>query len=567
MQEALDQAERLWLVDFSQPDECDSIFNVWKASGSLSPEIAWQRYSLVIQANKTDLARYLIRFLSREDKKFASSYLQVHRRPTNIKQFDKFKSQDSKTREIVLHGVRRLSRSEPVEALDTLVKYESMHTFEADHLTETYVYIGKKLATSLDPNNQIEGLPLNLQDYPDLTEARIRMALRKGDQSQVLALISLLPAETREQSGWQYWQARALIGSSDPADRDSGSSIFNELAESRTFHGFLSADRLQKDYNFDDQPSDVTTEEILALEQTPGIQRALELLTINERNRARREWSFTTRAFSSWEKKIAARVARKWGWYKPAIQALIEAKAWNDLEYRFPIAYPDEFIRNARVADIPVFWSFAIARQESAFMPDAKSSMGAYGLMQLMPNTAKRMARRTGVSFKYNRELIDPSLNIKLGSEYLGRMLRRYENNRIFASAAYNAGPSNVDRWINPELPLDVWIETIPFTETRNYVQNILMFSAIYGRLLKQNQPFIYRHEFEDFFSPLRLAPLNNSPTIDSPAIDSPAINSPTINSPAINSPAIDNQPINPQEIDTLAPVMQSGIENTNASE
>jgi hypothetical protein len=93
------------------------------------------------------------------------------------------------------------------------------------------------------------------------------------------------------------------------------------------------------------------------------------------------------------------------------------------------------------------------------------------------------------------------------------------------------------------------------------------MFSAIYGRLLKQNQPLIYRHEFEDFFSPLSLAPSTDSPTIDSPAIDSPAINNPAINSPAINSPAIDNQPINPQEIDTLAPVMQSGIENTNASE
>jgi len=536
MQEALDHAERLWLVDFSQPDECDSIFKVWQISGSLSPEVAWERFSLVLQANKTDLARYLVRFLSREDKKFASSYLLVHRRPTNIKQLDKFKSEDSKTREIVLHGVKRLSRSEPVEALETLVKYESMHTFEADHLTETYVYIGKKLANSLDPNNQIEGLPVDLQDHPDLTEARIRMALRKGNQSQALVLISLLPAKDQEQSGWRYWKARALNDSNDPTNQDIATSIFSELAESRTFHGFLSADRLQKDYNFDDQPSDVTTEEIVALEQTPGIQRALELLTINERNRARREWSFTTRDFSSWEKKIAARVAQKWGWYKPAIQSLIEAKAWNDLEYRFPIAYPDEFIRNARVADIPLSWSFAIARQESAFMPDAKSPMGAYGLMQLMPSTAKRMARRTGVPFKYNRELTDPSLNIKLGSEYLGRMLRRFDNNRIFASAAYNAGPGNVDNWINPELPLDVWIETIPFTETRNYVQNILMFSAIYGRLLKQNQPFIYRHEFEDFLSPIRIAPSN------------------------------DSQPINPQEIETLAPVIQGGIENTNAS-
>jgi hypothetical protein len=225
-------------------------------------------------------------------------------------------------------------------------------------------------------------------------------------------------------------------------------------------------------------------------------------------------------------------------------------------------------------------------------MPDAKSSAGAYGLMQLMPATAKLMARRTGEPFKYNRQLTDPSLNIKLGSEYLGRMLRRYENNRIFASAAYNAGPSNVDRWINPELPLDVWIETIPFTETRNYVKNVLMFSTIYGRLLKQNQPLIYNHEFEDFSSSIVIGPSLDSPNIDNPAIDSqsiggpsiggpsignpsigspsidsPSIDGPSIDGPSIDGPIIDGPAINPQEIDALAPAIQGGIGNTNASE
>lgn len=542
LQEALDHAAQLWLVDFSQPDECDSVFKVWQDNGGLAPEIAWKRYSMVLQANKVDLARYLTRFLSREDKKFASSYLLVHRRPANITRLDKFKAQNPRTREIVLHGVKRLSRSKPDQALDTLVKYESVHTFETQSLTEAYVYIGKKLANSADDKNQIEDLPVNLHDHPDLAEARIRLALRKADFSQVLILINTLPRESRKQAVWQYWKARALIDSVGQADRDIAINIFVKLAEARTFYGFLSADYLQQDYNFVDEPSAITTEEILALEETPGIQRALELLAMNERNRARREWYFTTRDFSSRENKIAARVALKWGWYKPAIQSLIEAKAWNDLEHRFPIAYPDEFISNARVADIPVFWSFAIARQESAFMPDAKSPVGAYGLMQLMPATARSMARRTGVKLRYNRELTDPSLNIKLGSEYLGRMLRRYENNRIFASAAYNAGPANVDKWLNPELALDVWIETIPFTETRNYVKNILMFSTIYGRLLKQNQPLIYRHEFDDFSPPMIVAPQKSLPGNATPHVNS-------------------------MGIEILAPNTLGEIENTNASE
>lgn len=500
--EALDQAQKLWLVDFSQPDECDSIFKVWREDGGLNPEYAWQRYSLALQANKIELAKYLTRFLHRDDKKYASSFQLVHRRPANIQRFDQFDSQDAKIREIVLHGIKRLARVKPDQALESLRRYESIHAFDADDLTATYVYVGKQIARTEDEKNQIEGLPVDLRDHPDLTEARIRMALRKGNQHQALLLIGLLPAEMQEQTGWRYWRARILMASSNPAERTIGDKLLSDLADSRSFYGFMAADHLAQDYNFDDVPSRVTTQEVSTLEGTPGIQRALELLTLKERTRARREWNFATRDFSAAKNRIAARVASKWGWYKPAIQSLIAAKDWNDLEYRFPIAYPAEFISNARVADIPVYWSFAVARQESAFMPDAKSPKGAYGLMQLLPSTARLMARRAGVSLKSNRQLTDPSLNIQLGSEYLGSMLRRYENNRILASAAYNAGPRNVDSWLNPELALDVWIETIPFSETRNYVQNVLLFSTIYGRRLKQLQPMIYDHEFEDFSRP-----------------------------------------------------------------
>lgn len=132
-------------------------------------------------------------------------------------------------------------------------------------------------------------------------------------------------------------------------------------------------------------------------------------------------------------------------------------------------------------------------------MPDAKSSSGALGVMQLMPPTAKLTASWSGFKYKSKSELTDPMVNIYLGSQYLGQMLRRFNNNRILASAAYNAGPSRVDRWINDKLPFDVWIETIPFIETRNYVQNVLIFAAIYGRQLNLEQPMIYAHEYLDF--------------------------------------------------------------------
>ena len=174
---------------------------------------------------------------------------------------------------------------------------------------------------------------------------------------------------------------------------------------------------------------------------------------------------------------------------------MIDAEAWDDLKVRFPLAYRDSFIANTVKADIPVTFGFAIARQESAFMPDAKSSAGALGLMQMIPSTAKITAKRHNLRFANTNVLINPHTNITFGTAHLGTLMRRFNNNRILASVAYNAGPGRVQSWLDPTLPVDAWIETIPFTETRNYVQNVLMFAAIYGSRLKTSQPLIMAHE------------------------------------------------------------------------
>ncbi len=497
--EAMAQAERLWLVGRSQPEECDPVFKFWRDNKGLTADLAWQRYALAVKAREAKLAAYLIRFLDKSDKSDANNLKLVHAQPGNILRYTRFDNQRSHAGEVILHGVKQLAQRDPASALIALNHYVAVREIDPAEVAEAYVYIGIRIAQSGDEKNQLETIPLDLNAYPELVAARIRLALRRSDWSDVLILINLLPAEDEQHANWQYWKASVLASSGDSADQEIARSIFVDLASQRSFHGFLSADRLGLNYNFVDEPSTVSTEEILALETTPGIQRALELLTLNERSRARREWYFTTRDFSNTERQIAARVAQRWGWYKPAIQSLIDAKAWNDLDFRFPIAYQETFISNARAADIPVYWSLAIARQESAFMPDAKSPSGAYGLMQLMPATARIMAQRTGASLQSNQQLIDPDLNIKLGSQYLGRMLRRYDNNRILASAAYNAGPGNVDKWLDPDLDFDVWIETIPFRETREYVKNVLMFSTIYGRRMHQEQPLIYSHELAQF--------------------------------------------------------------------
>ena len=493
--QAFRQAEELWLVGYSQPDTCDPIFQVWRAADGITRDLAWNRLALSLKENEKKLSSYLLRFIHKSDKSAAANFRLVHLKPRTIKNYRSFREDSPRNREIILHGAARLARTDPKDAVQALQHYESNFRFDPERLEQTYARIGRYRAGSSSDADLVDELPVNLNRHPMLVEASIRQSLKQGDFSNVLVLIGLLPGELQASPRYQYWKGRVLNRSLDPADREIASTIFRELATTRSFYGFLAADLIGENYNFEEESVPISRDQILSLEESPGIQRALELFALDERTRARREWYFSTTGFSLIEQQIAANVALRWGWYKAAIQSMINANAWNHLEYRFPIAFQDNFISHARRANIPVEWSLAIARQESAFMPDAKSSAGALGIMQLMPATARLVADRIGARYKSNHELTGTDLNIRLGTHYLAQMLRRYDNNRILASAAYNAGPGRVDRWLDPSLPFDIWIEAIPFAETRSYVQNVLMFSSIYARQIDEVQPLIYDHE------------------------------------------------------------------------
>ena len=492
---AFRQAEQLWSVGFSQPDECDSIFKVWRDAGELTPNLAWQRFTLSMQAGEITLANYLVRFLSKEDAAHATRFLAVHRKPALIEKTKRYSKPNQRNAEIVLHGLKRLARRNAQAAYETLQNYQEDLTFTQQESEELLLYIGYRLASQRDPQDSLERFPIALSANTKLVEARIRLALKRNDTSKVLVLMHQLPARVRDIPRWRYWRARILLDSEQLAEQIQARKTLTELAQTRNYYGFLAADYLGSPYQFQNSATSITEEEILSLESSPGIARALELYAIGELTMARREWLNSVNQFSNREQQIAGYVAQRWGWHKRAIQSMIDAEAWDDLDVRFPLAYRDSFIANTVKADIPVTFGFAIARQESAFMPDAKSSAGALGLMQMIPSTAKITAKRHNLRFANTNVLINPHTNITFGTAHLGTLMRRFNNNRILVSVAYNAGPGRVQSWLDPTLPVDAWIETIPFTETRNYVQNVLMFAAIYGNRLKTSQPLIMAHE------------------------------------------------------------------------
>lgn len=497
---ALELTSNYWLVDYSQPDECDPVFKLWREAGYLTQELAWQRLSMSIQANHTSLASFLANFLSNKNKNLAQLYRQVKRKPSTIKQLSRFKDDTEKNREIVRYGIRRIARRDATAALELWLKYTEKLNFTAQQITDVYLFLAVRLVSQRDPDNLIDSIPINLNEHHNLLERRIRLSLHQQDWPQVLVFINALPAELQNTPRWQFWKARVLAKSSDLQDRSSADDIYRRLAGSRGYYGFLAADILDHPYAMENLATSFDPNEIAQIESVPGIERAMELFILGERTRARREWRFTSHDFSARQLLATAKVAQDWGWYEQSIQTVIKAKQWDYLQLRFPLAFHDTFISNARRADIPVNWSLAIARQESAFMPDAKSSAGALGVMQLMPNTARIAAAKMGIAYRSKSQLIDPQKNISLGTAYLGQMLRRFHNNRILASAAYNAGPERVKTWLKGDFPrYDVWIETIPFTETRHYVQNVLQFSVIFSYRLDQRQVMILPHEKEFF--------------------------------------------------------------------
>jgi soluble lytic murein transglycosylase len=175
-------------------------------------------------------------------------------------------------------------------------------------------------------------------------------------------------------------------------------------------------------------------------------------------------------------------LAQKWGWHSRAIAAVASAGNYDDLDLRYPLAFEDSFARYSADAGIAQSWAYGVARSESLFMADVRSSAGAIGIMQLMPDTGRATAREIQLPYSGVVTLIDPGSNIRLGTTYLGKMLNRFNGNPILATAAYNAGPGNVESWLPASENVDarIWIENIPFNETRQYVRRVLATDAIF---------------------------------------------------------------------------------------
>jgi soluble lytic murein transglycosylase-like protein len=284
--------------------------------------------------------------------------------------------------------------------------------------------------------------------------------------------------------------AATSVSDAAPPDIDPWSSI----AAERQYYGFLAAEALGKAPALNYQSSRPERPQLDALQQRPAMLRIAELYALGDRSNARREWNFLLPRLDAQTRLVAPYVLADIGWTDlSVISAGKMPELKDDLTLRFPSPYTPTFAKESKATTIPIGFLYGIARQESAFGPTARSPVGALGLMQLMPATAAATARAMGEPAPGTTALFEPDVNVHIASRHLAELLERYDGNRVLAAAAYNAGANRVDRWLRdrPARPADVWIESIPFAETRDYVQNVMAFSYIYGQRLGHPTKFL----------------------------------------------------------------------------
>lgn len=477
---AFKQMPNLWLTGDTLSDACENSFAVWQQSGQLSSDLVWQRFQLALQKNNIGLVKKLITILPTEQKNLAQLTLKVYQSPLTITKTQLFLPLSQATIDIAAQGMMQLASINAPKASQIWPQMQRDFHFNFEQQQKIIRAIAISLARTNDPNANAWLVSINNNFVDPLTqEWRVRIALSQLNWPQVEYWIKRMNADERHDTCWIYWYARALA---EQGHTSAANIIYRQLAMQVDYYGLLASQQLHIPYQPVIDTQNSPAQEMERVASMPAIQRARELYSLNMIVDARREWDYALTQLDKPGMKAAATLASDWGWYDRSLITIAKARALNNIKLRYPLAYSQQVIMAGKQLNIDPAWIYGIMHQESSFMFDAKSNVGALGLMQLMPQTAKILA---DISIT-NYELLNSSTNIDLGARYLKKLLGWYRGNSIAATAAYNIGPSRLNKWLalQKSVPQDVWVELLPWKETRNYVKAVMLGTALYQQEL-----------------------------------------------------------------------------------
>lgn len=478
-QGSLTAAKSIWMSGRDRPNECDALFAQLKRRKLLSSEDYWIRIGLAMDRGATSLAKSLSKSLANHDQRLAKTWVSARKRPEKALISSNLKNDTNRSRDVIAYAIKRIARKDTDKARTVFRKALRKHKFSTSQQAKINRYIA--IRDALDhKSHALMSLSAVPQDQQNMQtkEWITRLALRQGNWKTALRAINSMPMNKQSASTWIYWKARSLEAMNQ---RSQAQVLYQSITDNASFYGFLAADRLNQPYSMLNHRHPDLRQIMPTLAAKIGMKRALALLALDMKAPARAEWFNALDATNKNQMLAAAKLAQNNGFHFTSILTLSKAKAWNQVELRFPMAHESLVRYEANAQAVLPALIYGVIRRESAFDPNIVSSAKAQGLMQLIPPTAKQVAREIGLKPLSRKQIFRPETNIKLGTAYLKTLLNRFDQNYALATASYNAGPHRMPRWA-PDYPLEAarWVESIPYNETRNYVKAVLAYMTIY---------------------------------------------------------------------------------------
>ena len=483
-----EELKRNWYAQREADDGCASTADRMFAARRLNERDVWRKARLAIEANRLRPARTAVEIVAPEA---SAQVAELHANPARYLA-SKATAAGRTRQELVVLALLKIAGNDPDTAASLLESKWAVHLSQEER-NWLWGAIGRQSALRLSTN--APGYFAQVSRDADLTDEmlawKVRAMLRAGQWPAVRSAIAAMSPEAQRDSAWVYWKARALLaGRPSEAEREQAQQLYQSIAGVRGFYEQLAQEELGQRISVPERPQATTPEERQAAASNAGLSRALYAIKMGLRSEGTREWNYSTNlhqpgGMSDRELLAAAERACQQEVWDRCINTSERTKGFIDMEQRFPMPFRESVVRRAREINLDPAYVYGLIRQESRFIMDARSGVGASGLMQVMPATAKWTAKKIGMEGFTPGQINDRETNIAIGTAYLKLALDDFAGSMPLAAAAYNAGPGRPRSWRNgPLLDAAIWAENVPFTETRDYVKKVLSNTTNYAALL-----------------------------------------------------------------------------------
>lgn len=477
----LGEARELWLTGKGQPESCGPVFALALDAGIISEADVWQRLRLTLENGNVSLAKQLAERLSGAHQFPPEALTRAAADADRYLDKAKLDKANEGERAVALFALQRLAKQSPDLAVAKWNKLAAYFPPAEQHYF--YGWLAYEAARIQDPRAmQWYKLAADQALNEQQLAWRVRAALRVKNWSEVLSSVTAMNETQQREAAWRYWKARALQGLGQSYE---AAKLFAPLSTEFSFYGQLAGDELAGTAQLSSAPQSYTPsqQDIDAMNALPGVQRTIALYRMELRADALQEWIWVVRNFNDKELLTASEIARRNEMYDRAIGAADRTVSTHDFSLRYLAPYRDALQAHIKEYGLDEAWVYGLMRQESRFATSARSNVGAAGLMQIMPSTARWVAKKLGLKSYRDGLIHQLDTNLRLGTYYMKNVLSSADDSPVLASAAYNAGPGRARKWRGDiELEGAIYAESIPFDETRDYVKKVMSNTMYYAK-------------------------------------------------------------------------------------